>query len=562
MLDAAVEKYLDDLIDYLEQEEQYTLDDIQKVSCLSDAEKVEKGWLIESAICDGAVNDVFSFSVSENNTKLRPGDKVIMINKSSGKKSEATILESTEHTVLIESGDIFALGESLRIEIEGSALQGPIIELSKKIKDKGIGNYWLDLLAKSGMIVQNRKDYINPMNKVFIPHVFNHEQRTACEEMFNAPQLSMLQGPPGTGKTHVLATIAAIYAQAGNDVLVLSNTHQAVNNALNAVAKKIPSLDIAKVGNEFKKEGLSGSVKNYGKFNTFINHKKKGKSGTVLGMSYYASVINLGLRSQQFNPALIIMDEAGQMPLAFASLLGEFGAPSVLLIGDDRQMPPIFHEKLRGHALSQSVFTFLCNKYPSCKSSLVTSYRMNEEITKYVSTRFYEPDVKLKSADCAALRILPDVLTGKSVHADSRIQDILNSRCSIQRLNVSKGADWEDFNEEEAHFTAELVSEAVSCGLRPEDVAVITPYRRQVRTIRQSLLAKYGGSSPMPLVDTVERLQGQDVEMIIISFCITSDDFFNKQRDFVLNRNRLNVMFSRAKTKVVLLGSDKILSLC
>ena len=64
MLDAAVEKYLDDLIDYLEQEEQYTLDDIQKVSCLSDAEKVEKGWLIESAICDGAVNDVFSFSVS------------------------------------------------------------------------------------------------------------------------------------------------------------------------------------------------------------------------------------------------------------------------------------------------------------------------------------------------------------------------------------------------------------------------------------------------------------------------------------------------------------------
>lgn len=66
----------------------------------------------------------------------------------------------------------------------------------------------------------------------------------------------------------------------------------------------------------------------------------------------------------------------------------------------------------------------------------------------------------------------------------------------------------------------------------------------------------------MPLVDTVERLQGQDVEMIIISFCITSDDFFNEQRDFVLNRNRLNVMFSRAKTKVVLLGSDKILSLC
>ena len=92
-----------------------------------------------------------------------------------------------------------------------------------------------------------------------------------------------------------------------------------------------------------------------------------------------------------------------------------------------------------------------------------------------------------------------------------------------------------------------------------KDVAVITPYRRQVRNIRASIADCMGEDFEMPLIDTVERLQGQDVDLIIISFCVSDPVFFNRNKDFLLNPNRMNVMLSRAKKKVVLIGSKIVL---
>jgi superfamily I DNA and/or RNA helicase len=61
-----------------------------------------------------------------------------------------------------------------------------------------------------------------------------------------------------------------------------------------------------------------------------------------------------------------------------------------------------------------------------------------------------------------------------------------------------------------------------------------------------------------PLIDTVERLQGQDVDCIIISFASSDEDYIKSVYDFIFNRNRLNVMISRAKTKVLIFGCNFI----
>ena len=66
------------------------------------------------------------------------------------------------------------------------------------------------------------------------------------------------------------------------------------------------------------------------------------------------------------------------------------------------------------------------------------------------------------------------------------------------------------------------------------------------------------GSQNCPLVDTVERLQGQDVDVIILSFAVDDEMFFAGQRSFLMNRNRLNVMFSRATSKVVVISSQQV----
>ena len=64
-------------------------------------------------------------------------------------------------------------------------------------------------------------------------------------------------------------------------------------------------------------------------------------------------------------------------------------------------------------------------------------------------------------------------------------------------------------------------------------------------------------ANQLPLIDTVERLQGQDVELIIMSMCTTDRQYFEQNKDFLLNPNRLNVMISRAKSKVVIISSKE-----
>ena len=65
-------------------------------------------------------------------------------------------------------------------------------------------------------------------------------------------------------------------------------------------------------------------------------------------------------------------------------------------------------------------------------------------------------------------------------------------------------------------------------------------------------------SKNCPLVDTVERLQGQDVDVIILSFAVDDEVYFAEQRAFLMNHNRLNVMFSRATSKVVVVSSQLV----
>ena len=176
---------------------------------------------------------------------------------------------------------------------------------------------------------------------------------------------------------------------------------------------------------------------------------------------------------------------------------------------------------------------------------------MNEAITQCVSRNFYEVDgEQLIASDFSKSR----TLSIPSSCEDERIRNILQDEKSIHQVNVTTGELWEDMNQEEADFIANMVDDALKNGIKKSDIAVITPYRRQVKAIRSSLNKLDIGS--LPLIDTVERLQGQDVDMIIISFCVSSKTYFQMNKQFLLNPNRLNVMISRAKKKVVFVASS------
>lgn len=551
--------YKNSIVDYLKAEKAAYENDIENHKSLNDEEKEEIGLLIRNAKVVSRKDNEIKFSVEVNNTKLRPGDNVVLMDEESLVHYNATVIENAFEEIELSCDYLLNEESSFSIKIFERVFLDTIIKLTESIEDGAPGSAFFELLSGSESPSLSGLGGFSVSKPEF--GKLNSVQVAICEAVLKRPSLYCIQGPPGTGKTDVLATIAVLFSKKGKDVLIISNTHQAVNNALNKITTKTVTLPLVKIGEELKAQELDGHImvaKSYHKYLEYRKTlKKRPREGSVVGMTLHAAVINLGLRQSGFKPSVVLVDEAGQMPFAEAACIGSFGCGSVVLIGDDKQMPPIFHETLKDHEFSKSIFSYVCDKYPHLKAKLSVTYRMNEEITDYVSKRFYEPfGEKLIASDYSKDR----KLVMNSSCSDTRIKEVLSSEKSIHLFNVSVQNDWEDYNAEEAQFIATLIKEAIACGLEPEEVAVITPYRKQVRTIREYVKADLDGRD-LPLIDTVERLQGQDVAMIIVSFCVTSPSYYKSNAEFLLSPNRLNVMVSRAKQKVVLLGANMILDL-
>ena len=82
------------------------------------------------------------------------------------------------------------------------------------------------------------------------------------------------------------------------------------------------------------------------------------------------------------------------------------------------------------------------------------------------------------------------------------------------------------------------------------------PYRRQVKEIRNGISNIYEKN---PIVDTVERVQGIDTDLVICSICSSEIKWIKQFEDFLFNKNRINVMLSRARYKIIILCSENIL---
>ena len=93
-------------------------------------------------------------------------------------------------------------------------------------------------------------------------------------------------------------------------------------------------------------------------------------------------------------------------------------------------------------------------------------------------------------------------------------------------------------------------------GIEPERLAIVTPHRAQNNAITQRLshlLAERGGGVTLPVIDTVERLQGAERDVVL--FSVTTSDPDHLASAFLNNPNRFNVAITRARHKLVVVGS-------
>lgn len=559
-----MEDFRDNLLKYLFVEKKLEEDDAEKQKNMSREEKVENNLLLINVTIISNEDDIYELNVPDNYSKLRAGDKIIITNEDSSTGSEATIIDVYFDTLTISCDKELDINATYTIEQKSPELLQTLISCLEGIYSGVPGAAFLRLL--SGEEKFETVDFLKvAVDDVpyfdGIKHNLNEEQLSAVGSMLEYPPIHVLQGPPGTGKTAVLAATAIATAHMNREVVVIANTHHAVNNALQKIRSFDKKATIIKIGAALKSEGLDDTVLKFEKFSEYYEYsyknRKKKRTGHIIGMTIWGAITHLGLRHHaHFRPYLSLVDEASLMPLSLATILGKT-APSVCLFGDSWQMPPIFRPELEGNENSISILDYCSQKVEGVPVAVLhTTYRMNEEVTNVVSKSFYEPyEIKLVSADIAKDKRL---VLNVAECGDERITEILGNKQSVFSLNVSKELHEEE-NTEEALFAAQIAAIAMQHNVLPEDIAVITPFRKQVNAIRSAFKYLRWPTEEQPLVDTVERLQGQDVEMIILSFSVTSPEYYKKVKDFMLNRNRLNVMISRAKTKVVIIASEMIL---
>jgi DNA replication ATP-dependent helicase Dna2 len=182
---------------------------------------------------------------------------------------------------------------------------------------------------------------------------------------------------------------------------------------------------------------------------------------------------------------------------------------------------------------------------------LGTTYRMNDGINAFPSAAFYEK--RLASHPSAGRRRFPLVEGGA-----------FDAVLDPERAAVLVTIHHEGFRTRsapEARAVADLAVEMLTRQrLSPGDLAVVAPYRQQVREIRTLLQRALGPLRiPLPVVDTVERIQGQEREAVIVSLTASDPEYLaGEQAKFFFSPNRLNVTLTRARTKLVIFASGHL----
>ncbi|KAF0291509.1 putative helicase senataxin [Amphibalanus amphitrite] len=243
-----------------------------------------------------------------------------------------------------------------------------------------------------------------------------------------------------------------------------------------------------------------------------------------------------------------IVDEAGQCIEPEAFIPFEYGFTKLVLVGDHNQLPPTVMSKVAADlGLGRSLLERLNTVFDSSHGAspvvmLRQQYRMNLEICRWPSTRFYGGQLEtcVPPPPAALQRLRPYLL--------------LQTAGSTETRHQQGGFS----NDREAALVVRVVETVARLcpGAQRPSVAVITPYNHQRKLIQEQL-----GQSPAKTlavqVGTVDGFQGQERDVVVLSFVRSN---FVGDLGFLGDLRRLNVALTRAKNCLYICGDLGTLS--
>lgn len=372
---------------------------------------------------------------------------------------------------------------------------------------------------------------------------FNAQQARAVAAACSAEHVACIQGPPGTGKTRVLALIAQRLVSEGARVLVTSHTHMAINNALNKIHERgVPAV---KIGARAQTKGLDDGVQRHEKF---LGWDSRPSGGYVIGATPFATC---GSRLERCEFDVVVFDEASQITVPLALMAMRRGSRFVF-IGDHKQLPPVVLSRsasvIDEHTIS--AFASLTSRRPSDERSvmLTDTYRMNQWLTAWPSHAYYGGQLRSAGSNRGRRLVLGPV--------DPRLAAVFDPAASgVFIPTTDRRARTRNLSD--AQLVADLCRQACAAGLAPADIGIVTPYRAQGRAIRTLLRDALGRDAARQIVaDTVERMQGQERLLVILSLATGDEVFLGAVAEFFFQPERLNVSITRAICKLVVIGPE------
>ena len=357
----------------------------------------------------------------------------------------------------------------------------------------------------------------------------------------------LVQGPPGAGKTYTSSQAIVALLARGKRIGVASNGHKAINQLLRevealATAQGLTFRGVKKSSREDQMLGSGGWI------DETLDNKGVGPQHQLVAGT--AWLFARPEHDQAFD--YLFVDEAGQVGLANVVAIG-VAARNLVLVGDQMQLAqPIQGSHPRGSGVSalQHLLEDHATVPPERGVFLAETRRMHPDLCGFVSAAVY--DRRLRAAPGNEVqRVLAPVGSDPDAIAPAGLSFVFvdslgrsqRSPEEAERLATTYrallGQPWTD-------------RRGVTAPIETDDILVVSPYNMQVELLRRTLPT---GAR----VGTVDKFQGQEAAVVLISMATSSGDDLPRNIEFLYSRNRLNVAISRARCLAVIYANPRLL---
>ena len=245
----------------------------------------------------------------------------------------------------------------------------------------------------------------------------------------------------------------------------------------------------------------------------------------------------------------LFIDEAGQVSVANLVTMG-LAARNIVLMGDQMQLSQPVQGVHPGRS-GDSILDYLLDGTPTIASDrgvfLAQTWRMHPNVCSFISQAVYEG--QLSSAPGTERRVLL---------LDGQRPEVPNSGlmfCPVKHDGNSQSSDEEAAQVQAlyAYFSQQrfIDSDGEERTIGVDNILVVAPYNLQVQVLKQVLPT---GAR----VGTVDKFQGQEAEIVIVSMATSTEDYLPRDIGFLYSKNRLNVAVSRAKSLACIVASPDL----